>query len=47
MMSAKMATLGLEIKLFLNEGYDVKISLYDVTNKILLLDSDCIVEVLM
>ena len=37
MMSAKMATLGLlEIKLFLNKGYDVIISVRDVSNKILL-----------
>ena len=36
MMSAKMTTLGLlEIKLFLNKGYDVIISVRDVTNKIL------------
>ena len=33
MMSAKLATLDfLEIKVFRNKGYDVIISVYDVTN---------------
>ena len=33
MMSAKLATLGLlEIKVFRNKGYEVIISVYDVTN---------------
>ena len=33
MMSAKLATLGLlKIKLFQNKGYDVIISVHDVTN---------------
>ena len=34
MMSAKMATLGLrKIKVFCKKGYDVIISVYDVTKK--------------
>ena len=41
MMSAKIATLGLlKIKVFWNEGYDVVISVHDVTNKILSGNSD-------
>ena len=33
MMPAKLATLGLlEIKVFRNKGYEVIISVYDVTN---------------
>ena len=36
MMSAKLVTLGLlKIKLFLNKGYDVMISIHDVTIEIL------------
>ena len=47
-MSAKMATLGLlKIKLFWNKGFDLIISVYDVTNKILLRDSNYIVDVVM
>ena len=47
MMSAKLATPGLlEIKIFQNKGYDVIISDYDVTNKILLRESNYIVNVL-
>ena len=39
-MSAKLATLCLsKISLFRNKGYDVIISAYNVTNKILLPDS--------
>ena len=35
MMSAKMAILSLlKMKVFLNKGYDVIISVYDVINKI-------------
>ena len=35
-MSAKMATPGLlKIKIFWKKGYDVIISVYDVTNKFL------------
>ena len=48
MMSAKMATLGLlKIKLFWNNSYDVIISDYDVTNKIVSCDSNYIVGVVM
>ena len=48
LMSAKLATLGLlKIKLFLNKGYDVISSVYDVTNKILLRASIYIVNVVM
>ena len=47
-MSAKKATLGLlNIKIFWNEGYDVMISVYDVINKILPRESNCIVDVLV
>ena len=47
MMSAKMATPGfLKITtVFWNKGYDVIISVDDVTNKILSGDSNCIVDV--
>ena len=45
MMSAKIAALGLlKIKVFWNEGYDVVISVHDVTNKILSGNSDYIVD---
>ena len=45
MMSAKLANLGLlEIKVFWNKGYDVKISVYDVTNKVLSRDWNYIVD---
>ena len=48
MMPAKMATLALlKIKVFRNKGYDVIISIYDVINKILLRDSNFIVDVVM
>ena len=48
MMSAKLATLGLlGIKVFWNIGYDVIISVYDVTNKILSCDLIYIVNVVM
>ena len=48
MMSAKMATPGLlKIKVFWNKGYDVIISVHDVTNKILSRDSNYIVDVIM
>ena len=48
MMSAKMATPGLlKIKVFWNKGYDVIISVHDVTNKILSRDSNYIVDVVM
>ena len=48
MMSAKMATPGLlKITIFWNKGYDVVISVYDVTNKILSGDSNLIMDVVM
>ena len=48
MMSTKMATPGLlKITVFWNKGFDVIISVDDVTNKILWLDSNYIVDVLM
>ena len=48
MMSAKLSTLGfLKIELFWNKGYDIIISVYDVTNKILSCDSIYIVNVVM
>ena len=48
MMSAKMATLGLfKIRVFLNKGYDVIISVREVTNKFLSCDSDYIIDAVM
>ena len=48
MMSAKVATPGLlKITVFWNKGYDVIISVDDVTNKILSRDSNYIVDVFM
>ena len=48
MMSAKMATPGLlKITVFWNKGYDVIISVDDVTDKILSSDSNYIVDVFM
>ena len=35
MMSGKLATLGLLKKVTWNKGYDVKMFVHDVTNKIL------------
>ena len=46
MMAAKLATSDLEIKPFLNKGSGVKISVYDVTNKVLLSDSNNIIDLL-
>ena len=47
-ISAKLATPSLlKIKVFLNKGYDVIISVHDVTNKFLLPDSNYIVDVVM
>ena len=44
-MSANMATLGLlKMKIFGNKGYGIVISFHDVTNKILLRESYCIVD---
>ena len=48
MMSAKLGTPGfLEIKLFWNKSSDVINSVHDVTNQILSLDSNYIVDVVM
>ena len=48
MMSAKLASPGLlKIKIFHNNGYDVIIPDYDVTNKILLRESNYIVDVVV
>ena len=48
MMSAKLASPGLlKIKIFLNNGYDITIPNYDVTNKILSRESKCIVDAVM
>ena len=48
MMSAKMANLGLlKIKIFRKKGYDVIISVHDVTSKILSRESNYIVNVVM
>ena len=48
MISAKMATPGLlKIRVFWNVGYDIIISVHDVTSKILLRDSNYIVDVVM
>ena len=46
-MSAKLATSDLKIKIFWNKGYDVIVSLHDVTNNILLQDSNEIVDAVM
>ena len=48
MMLAKLTTSGLlKIKVFLNEGYDVMISVHDVPNKVLSRDSNNIAYVVM
>ena len=48
MMSAKLATLGLlKIEIFWNESYDAIILDYGITKKILLCDSNYIVDVVM
>ena len=48
MMSTKMAALALlKVKVFWNKGYDVIISVHDVTKKILSHDSNYIVDVVM
>ena len=48
MMSAKMATPDLlKITVFSNKGYDIIISVNDVTNKILSRDSNYIVDMFM
>ena len=48
MMSAKMATSGLlKVRVFSKKGYDVIISVHDVTNKFLPCDSNYIINVVM
>ena len=48
MMSAKITTPGLlKIRVFCNNGYDVIISVHDVTNKILSRNSNYIIDVVM
>ena len=48
MMSTKLATLDfLEINTCWNKDYEIKISVHDITNKILSRDSDYIVYVVM
>ena len=48
MISAQIGTLGLiKIKIFWDKGYEVIISVYDVTNKILSRDSNYVVDVIM
>ena len=48
MMSAKIATSSLlKMKFFGNKGHDVIFSVHDVTKKMLLHDSNCIVDVVM
>ena len=48
MLPAKLASQGLlKIKVFWNTGYDVIISVHGVTNKMLSLDSNYIVHVVM
>ena len=48
MISTKIATPGLlKIRVFWNVGYEIIISVYDVTSKILLPDSNYIVGVVM
>ena len=47
-MSVKIATLGLfKIKVFSNKGYDVIIAVHDATNKILQVQLNHIVNVVM
>ena len=48
MTSAKMATPGLlKIRVFWKKGYDVIISVEDITNKFLSRDSNYIIDVVM
>ena len=48
MVSAKMATPGLlKITVFWNKGYDIILPIDDITNKILLRESNYIVGVFM
>ena len=48
MISEKIATLCLlKIKIFSNKGYVVIISVYNITNKILSRDSNCILDLVV
>ena len=48
MMSVKLATLGLlKVKVFRNKDSDVTMFVLDVTNKILALDPNYVVDVVM
>ena len=48
MIPAKITTPGLlKMRVFSNKGYDVIFFVYDVTNKILLRDSNYIIDVVM
>ena len=48
MILAKMLTLGLlKIKVFWNKSYDVIISAFDITNRVLSYDSNYIVDALV
>ena len=48
MMSTKISTPGLlKIRVFWNNGYDIIISVHDVTNKILSRDSNYIIDLVM
>ena len=48
MISVKLVTLDLlKMKVFWSKGYDVIVSVHDVTNKIILRDANWIVDVVM
>ena len=47
-MSAKLAPPGLlKVRVFCSEGYDIISSVHDVNNKILLRDSNYILDLIM
>ena len=48
LISAKLTTLGLlKVKIFWDKGYAILISIHDVTNNLLLRDSNYIADVVM
>ena len=48
MKSAKLATLALlKIKVFSNKDYGVIVSVHDITNKIVSLDSNYVIDMVM
>ena len=47
MMWAKLVNLDLKIKVFWNKGYEVIVSVHDITNEILSRYSNYIVDVVM